>query len=96
MAFMLMYNPEGYNSVIRVHPTIADKLHDYINLPEPKTKEVYAHFALNKYDAVAVGLTGNYDDFYTLTDLDTQETSILSPNEEKIKAFCAYINRLTT
>lgn len=96
MAFMLMYNPEGCNSVIRAHPSIADKLQDYINLPEPNTRMVYEHFALNKYDAVAVGLKGNYDDFYTLTDLDTQETSILSTNEEKIKAFCAYINRLTS
>lgn len=93
---MLMYNTTGYNSVIRVHSIIAEKLQDYISFPEPKSRMVYNNFALNKYDAVAGGLKGNYDDFYTLTDLDTLDISILSPNEEKIKAFCAYINRLTT
>ncbi len=96
MVFILMYNPSGYNSVIRVNKAISEKVEDYIKLPDPKTTVVYDNFSLNKYDSVVAGLKGNYEDFYTLTDLDTHESSIISPNEEKIKAFCAYINRLTT
>ena len=42
------------------------------------------------------GLTGNYDDFYNYVNLETNETNIISLNETKIKAFCGYINRLTT
>ena len=53
------------------------------------------HGSINKYYSEADGLTGNYDDFFTYTILATNEQHILSPNEQKLKAFCAFINRIT-
>ena len=57
--------------------------------------EKQLQFSINKYYSEPDGLTGNYDDFFTYTNLTRNEQNILSPNEQKLKAFCAYINRLT-
>ena len=53
------------------------------------------NFSIDRYESTRYGLNGNYDDFFIYTDLKTNEEFIISPNKEKIKAFCAYINRLT-
>jgi len=92
--FMFLYNPTGYNSVIQVEESIAEKVIEYIESNQ-KGEKKYNKFLLNNFDSVKAGLKGNYDDFYSYTELSTNESNIISPNEEKIKAFCAYINRLT-
>jgi len=55
------------------------------------------HVSINKYDYSNTGLKGNYDDFYEYTNYNNEiyKTYIISRNEEKLKAFCGYINRLT-
>jgi len=61
-------------------------------------------FAVNKYNYRQTGLQGNYDDFYEYTleinkpDVNKpgiNKSYIVSPNEEKLRGFCGYINRLT-
>ena len=91
---MMLFNPTGYNTVIPVDDYIAEKVFEYIETNQ-KGEIKYDYFALNNYDSILAGLKGNYDDFFTYTNLATNENNIISPNEEKIKAFCGYINRLT-
>ena len=43
---------------------------------------------------MSTGLKGNYDDFYEYTDA-FNKFYIISRNEDKLKGFCGYINRLT-
>jgi hypothetical protein len=50
-------------------------------------------FSIKKYDYMSTGLKGNYDDFYEYTDA-FNKTYIISRNEDKLKGFCGYINRL--
>jgi len=52
------------------------------------------YFSMNKYDYINTGLQGNYDDFYEYSD-ESNKTYIISRNEQKLKGFCGYINRLT-
>jgi hypothetical protein len=51
-------------------------------------------FSIKRYDYMSTELKGNYDDFYEYTDA-VNKTYIISRNENKLKGFCEYINRLT-
>lgn len=53
-------------------------------------------FSINNYNYSNTGLQDTYDDFYTYTPEGIIFDNIISINEQKLKAFCAYINRLTT
>ena len=93
---MMVYNPTGYNKITPIFETVAKKVSTYIETPPYiKIIDTQSNFSIDTYDSKAAHLIGTYDDFFTYTNLDTNEQSIISPNEEKIKAFCAYINRLT-
>ena len=93
---MMVYNPTGYNKISAIFETVSKKVSDYIETP-PYIKMIdrQLNFSIDRYDSKSAGLNGNYDDFFMYTDLNTNKEVIISSNEEKIKAFCAYINRLT-
>jgi len=93
---MMVYNPTGYNKISPIFETVAKKVSDYIETP-PYIKMIdrQLNFSIDRYDSKSAGLNGNYDDFFMYTDLNTNKEIIISSNEDKIKAFCAYINRLT-
>jgi len=110
--FIMIINPTTYNTVMTIEnfiyeETILKELYDYIdsNTREYKTYTIYKtykniiHFSINKYDSVANGLKGNYDDFYEYKHSNCIDEDcnryIISTNEEKLRAFCGYINRLT-
>lgn len=84
---MMKYNPTGYNSIVKLPETISAKFANFLH-SETDSTDLFM-----KYDSVAAGLKANYDDFYIYKNLNEQ--TIISANEEKIKAFCGYINRLT-
>jgi len=93
---MMVYNPTGYNKISPIFETVAKKVSDYIETPPYiKMIDMQLNFSIDRYDSKSAGLNGNYDDFFIYTDLNTNKEIIISSNEEKIKAFCAYINRLT-
>ena len=93
---MMINNPNGYNKVIPILGSVVKSITEYVEKP-PYIKIINNHFnfSIDRYDSKNAGLNGNYDDFFIYTDLKTSEEFIISPNEDKIKAFCAYINRLT-
>ena len=97
-AFMMIFNPTGYNTISPIFENIAEQVSNYIEIT-PHSKVVFTrnNFSIEPYNShsEAYGLKGNYDDFFLYTDLNTNKNYIISQNEEKIKAFCAYINRLT-
>ncbi len=107
---MMVFNPMGYNKVVplieyfseQVANSIEYFIEESITRGPPYKEKIVTEtaterqFSINKYYSEADGLSGNYDDFFTYTNLATNEQHILSPNEQKLKAFCAYINRLTT
>lgn len=106
--FMMIQNPKGYNTVVQAKDYIAEKVQEYRTTEYRTTHEkdeinytvtkdtILIQFSIKKYDSAAGGLKGNYDDFYVYTNNATNEENIIvSPNEDKIKGFCAYINRLT-
>lgn len=91
--FIMQINPEGYNKIIKANAEITAKVNEYIEKQE-KGVVNYNEFSINKYDYAAAGLQGTYDDFYEYI-CPPEVTLIVSPNEEKIKGFCGWINRLT-
>jgi hypothetical protein len=73
-AFMMIFNPTGYNSFIPAPYYISEKLNDYINTNK-KGKVEYIiipeedgiktiHVMINNFDYVKAGLNGEYNDFY--------------------------------
>jgi hypothetical protein len=97
---MYMMLIEEYNRVVEANDFITDKLNDYIL--NKKSGLVYytveidgeiKNVSLNNYDSVSAGLSGKYEDFYEYRSGNT--SIIVSPNKEKLKGFCGWINRLT-
>ena len=95
---MMKENFVGYNEIVEAGDYIVNTLNEYI----ASGKRGFAtytvvqnsnniNFSFKEYDAV--GLQGNYDDFYEYRDAD-DKLSLVSYNKEKLRAFCAYINRL--
>ena len=89
------------------HDNVLDLINDYIlndHIAKGNSKKTQYNvnmynntifvFSMNKYDYQSTGLLGNYDDFYEYSDA-SNKTYIVSPNKEKLKGFCGYINRLT-
>lgn len=93
--FMMKFNPFGYNTVEEMSENISEEFANFIKTPPDNANESIQNVLFIKYDSVAAGLKGNYDDFYIYINPATNEKSIISTNKEKIKAFCGYINRLT-
>jgi len=104
--FMILYNPTGYNTIIPLMEDISEEVINYIKLnkqtkyliPNTNTNKDTNNkdtYSISSYNSSADGLRGNYDDFYNLININTGKQTIISPNEDKIKNFCAYINRLT-
>lgn len=95
--YMMMVNKEGYNKIMKANEEITAKTNEYIETDQKELIQ-YTNFSINKYDSVSAGLQGTYNDFYELIEKkeEEEEKTIISPNQEKIKAFCAWINRLTT
>jgi len=104
--FMMVFNPTGYNKVSPLIENVTEQVANFIEPwiessirlgpPYKEKKDTHLHVSINKYCSEADGLSGNYDDFFTYTNLVTNEQHILSPNEQKLKAFCAFINRITS
>jgi len=97
--FMMLHNESDYNTVVKVEQYIAEKLAEYI---ETKQKSVvhysdgdHFNFSIDNFDSVSSGLKANYDDFYSFKNINTGESYIISTNQNKLRDFCAYINRLT-
>ena len=60
-------------------------------------------FTINTFNYINLGLKSEYKDFFELTmqgqvELGEEKGTmfIISPNEEKLRGFCGWINRLTT
>jgi len=51
-------------------------------------------FSINTFNYKRLSLNGVYDDFYELNN-HNGKTYIISKNEDKLKGFCGWINRLT-
>jgi len=97
--YMMKENFVGYNEVAEAGDYVDKTLNEYIASGKTgfATYTVVENgnninFSLKNYDAH--GLQGNYDDFYEYRDAD-DKLSLVSYNKEKLRAFCAYINRLT-
>uniref|UniRef100_A0A6C0ILJ1 Uncharacterized protein n=1 Tax=viral metagenome TaxID=1070528 RepID=A0A6C0ILJ1_9ZZZZ len=101
-----------YNKVVPLQEyiledKIREEIKEYIDTAQTefktfslyKTYKDIIHFSINKYDSVADGLKGEYNDFYEYKHSECTEENntkfLISPNEEKLRAFCGYINRLT-
>ena len=82
---------------------------EYTIIPEEEDdKYKTIHVTINNFDSVAAGLSGEYHDFYEccITVLicfnirsalirEKKEFNYVSLNEDKLRNFCGYINRLT-
>ena len=94
---MMVNNPTDFNTISPIFENISEQVSNYMEIiPHNKIIFTRNNFSIEPYNSNAAGLNGNYDDFFLLTDLNTNKEYIVSTNQEKIKAFCAYINRLTT
>lgn len=98
--FMLIVDKDDYNKVIHASECVTQKTNEYIEeeRDELVNYTIYVNdriinFSINKYDSVTAGLQGTYNDFYEYK--DEKNTFLLSTNEEKLKGFCGWINRLT-
>lgn len=99
--YMMIVSYEAPNKIIPAELYVTDALNAYINTGQEelvnytsKGKEPVT-FSINKYNYVAAGLSGTYDDFYEYTE-GKKNKFIISFNKEKLSGFCGWINRLTT
>ena len=105
--FIMIFNNESYNKFMPFkefmpQDNVIELINEYIDneTSEKKQYKVYTdnnsiiQFSMNKYNYLNTGLNGNYDDFYEYSD-ESNKTYIISRNENKLKGFCGYINRLT-
>jgi len=105
--FIMMFNNDTYNKVIpfkeyNIMDNVLVAINEYIDNKISEKKNYILNentnsvikFSINKYDYMSTGLQGNYDDFYEYTDA-FNKFYIISRNEDKLKGFCGYINRLT-
>ena len=53
-------------------------------------------FTVNTFNYTKMGLQGEYKDFYELILEADGKNITISANEEKLRGFCGWINRLTT
>lgn len=98
--YLMKLNEEDWNEVVQAEFYIIEKTNEYI-LEERNGVHTYTvlkdgvtiFFSINNYDAKAAGLSGTYEDFYEYKNGDI--INIISPNKEKLKGFCGWINRLT-
>lgn len=98
--YLMKLNEEDWNEVVQAEFYIMEKTNEYI-LEERNGVHTYTvlkdgvtiFFSINNYDAKAAGLSGTYEDFYEYKNGDN--INIISPNKEKLKGFCGWINRLT-
>jgi len=93
----IMIEEEKGQRVYPARPYQAKALNDYIT-NNRKGKYLYINsidssikFHISEFDKA--GLQGNYDDFYTLIRED-DTFSPMSTNENKLRNFAAYINRI--
>ena len=106
--FIMLFNPRALNTVVSAakhikDPAILDALSKYIKINKEDKKEYtimntdaeLVHFTIEKYDYKAAGLNGNYDEFYEYKMAKDDTSYIVSTNEDKLRLFCGYINRLT-
>ena len=99
--FLMLNNKEGYNRVIDADSYLTDKTNQYISEERKdmvkytilKEDNTVLEFSIYKFDYKSAGLSGTYDDFYEYR--IENNTHIVSPNKEKLKGFCGWINRLT-
>jgi hypothetical protein len=102
--FMMIVSSDSYNKVIPFkefipETNVLDLINVYIDnkIVDKKSymnESSMTQFSINKYDYMSTGLKGNYKDFYEYSDA-SNKTYLISRNEEKLKGFCGYINRLT-
>ena len=100
---MIVDSETDYNKVITANEDITEKTNEYIDTKK-QGLFYYSTSTINKYDSIAAGLQGSYPDFYEYKEQEEEgqekgqgeeKTFILSTDKEKLKAFCAWINRLT-
>jgi len=108
---MMIINTDTSNKVVPVddyitEPYIREALTTYVNTHKDKrcqykqsqykqsTNAQQLNFSIDKFYYSAARLQGNYEDFYEYID-NTDTTYIFSPNEAKLRVFCAWLNRIT-
>ena len=94
LVFEMKYNQELGRQIINVANIYhTRKLLEYISLPTQQQID----YTIKPFDYTSMKLQGIYDDFYVLiNNTSAEETSILSVNEDKLRGFCGWINRITT
>ena len=95
--FIQIEKPDGVWQIYEAREYQKTSLNDYINNNKKgiiEYKPCYSiQFWLSEFSMS--GLEGNYDDFYYMEREDGSK-SIISRNEEKLRYFIGYMNRLTT
>ena len=104
--FIMIFNNDTYNRFMPFkefmpQDNVLELINEYIynEVYGKKQYKIYMdnksiiQFSMNKYDYLSTGLQGNYDDFYEYSD-ESNKIYIISRNEQKLKGFCGYINRL--
>lgn len=90
-----VYQQEKITKFIETLPTsvnyASDNSKQYIAEQDPSIV-----FTVNTFNYIKMGLQGEYKDFYELKIQPDGITYIVSANEEKLRGFCGWINRLTT
>ena len=94
------YQVEKMNEFIQSLPEIVDyagdnsKQYTVMYNDDNDDNNAPINFAINTFNYIKLGLMGEYKDFFELT-MD-KTTYIISSNEETLRGFCGWINRLTT
>ena len=74
------------------HIYIKSRYTDKIEFFAPHDNTI--RFTLERFDSQKMGLKGEYKDFLLMT-TEYNQKHYLSNNEEKIKGFCGFINRVS-
>ena len=99
--YMMVVNYDTRNKVVPAELYITEALNIYISTGQYELVTYTSNckepvkFSIKKYNYIAAGLSGTYDDFYEYSD-EERKAFIISFNKEKLCGFCGWINRLTT
>ena len=97
------YQVEKLNDFISSLPALVNHAGDNSKQYTVMQNDDNITFTINTFNYIKLGLKSEYKDFFELTmqgqvELGEEKGTmfIITPNEEKLRGFCAWINRLTT
>jgi hypothetical protein len=102
IVYVMLFNRQlGRNEVVFARDYQREAFNDYVNnnrsgkVDYTAKNDATIKFSIDNFDYKNMGLQSNYDDFYHFIREDNIKY-IMSTNEEKLRGFCGYINRITT